>query len=1022
MLFISVFNNSFSQEVSIIRTSGNSWTIPSDADPSSITVECWGAGGGGASSSNSTTPGGGGGGGAYARKIFNFSPGQTLNYSIGVGGSSTNNDGGDTWFFANNSSGVKAKGGRGAANNDMNGAAGGAESTSIGSVKYSGGNGGKGSFSSGVFCGNEIASGGGGAGASTSSNGANGGNASTVTGTFWCWGNYSSAGNGGDNILFSGHTSKGGNGTANYGSGSDGVFGGGGGGSIANNNGGKGGNGLIRITYRKLYHATFEGISASPSTALSWCHGETRTVSIKVRNTGTRTWFANGSTSCSNSNLKVAASFKWNGDQDFDVYTQPPFSNRNPIPNNVSPGQSVTITFPVASPNGDPIGQNNLSINLIAQECQWFDPVVYVSPPIDINPKPVVNAGSDIETCSGNVELNGVNNSPLITPTYIWSGGPIVSGANTLTPIVNPSVNTVYTLTATSNGCSVTDDVLVTILPPPGNPSAFGDNIWNVYGYNGNNRDLSANDYRGFYEQPDLGGGNYGVDTEKFWRPDKSPEIAGAPVNTGNLWKGCDVSDNNHTFVHKRKGFPCGNYNFKFKNWDDETRLYIDGNPVWGCSTWDANGGANGGTSINAIYSCPTRDFTFALNADSEVEFQTFENSGNSDLGVVITKITPQTLASTAISDRTCPTRGADWVDFLDDDNKLIASINPNNRDLGNVTIKSYLSSPQVMKDCDIPSNTLYHTAYMGRSWVVVSDAYPSGADFNSDVSIRLPFTEAELADLNTTAQNTTTGNPLDGGTSNPVTPSNLMLTKITGPTENGVANQNDCVSTIRAVQSTGNGSYLSINNAKYVEFDIQQFSEFFLHKNNDGSALPVELTNFSASCDKQSISINWTTASELNSDYFVVEKSRDGQNWVFVAEQNAAGNSSEVINYHQLDENISGSLIYYRLRQVDFDGKEEVFGPISVSCDNEKSTNMMVFPNPNNGAFTLEVSSEKSFSDVQLTLSDLSGKVVFSEKVNIDSGKTQFYFNEIGLQKGVYLISLNGQQLSTKRIKVMID
>lgn len=79
-------------------------------------------------------------------------------------------------------------------------------------------------------------------------------------------------------------------------------------------------------------------------------------------------------------------------------------------------------------------------------------------------------------------------------------------------------------------------------------------------------------------------------------------------------------------------------------------------------------------------------------------------------------------------------------------------------------------------------------------------------------------------------------------------------------------------------------------------------------------------------------------------------------------------------------------------------------------------------FPNPNDGAFTLEVSSEKSFSDVQLTLNDLSGKVVFSEKVNIDSGKTQFYFNEIGLQKGVYLISLKGQKISTKPIKVMID
>src|SRR5690554_535220 len=237
----------------VILTTGTSWTIPADADPSSISIECWGAGGGGAYTTNSKSAGGGGGGGAYAQKTFtSFTIGQEINYEIGTGGSggTGTNAGGDTWFFEDSIIGVKAQGGRGVANDSKTGAAGGSGAASFGDAVFNGGKGGNGSYTSGAICGDEQASGGGGAAATLTANGIGGGNASSQTGGFGCVGNHSTAGTGGSNELFSGYTSKGGNGVTYSGAGIAGTNGAGGSGAASNTyKGGDGGDGLIRIIY-----------------------------------------------------------------------------------------------------------------------------------------------------------------------------------------------------------------------------------------------------------------------------------------------------------------------------------------------------------------------------------------------------------------------------------------------------------------------------------------------------------------------------------------------------------------------------------------------------------------------------------------------------------------------------------------------------------------------------------------------------------------------------------------------------
>jgi hypothetical protein len=454
-------------------------------------------------------------------------------------------------------------------------------------------------------------------------------------------------------------------------------------------------------------------------------------------------------------------------------------------------------------------------------------------------------------------------------------------------------------------------------------------------------------------------------------------------------------------------------------NWDEETRLIIDGIQVWSCGV-ASNVTPNIASNTTAsTYSCFTANtFTVNLDANSEVEIQKFEATGVSNLKVTITANTPTVLAGT--STRTCKVSGNTYIDFIDANNTLLASINPNGHDLGNVKIDSYVGSPAVMSACNAPSNPAYQTAYMGRTWVMTSSLYPSGIDFPSAVSVRLPFTDSELSDLNAVAESTTTGNPFDGGVSTPANLSNLMLTKITGATENGIANGADCSSTIRAVQSTSNGlTPSSITATSYIDFNIGQFSEFFLHKNINNSPLAVTLTNFSVTCDKE-VSLSWTTASEQNSDKFIVEKSRDGLEWIFVSEKAAAGNSNTTINYNDEDQNSWNGITYYRLRQLDFNGTEEIYGAISTSCFDIEN-NLTIYPNPNSGQFTVEITSKELYNDAEIILTEITGKVISVQKLNITVGMNQLFINNANLQKGIYIATLSGANAQVKPVRVVV-
>jgi hypothetical protein len=111
------------------------------------------------------------------------------------------------------------------------------------------------------------------------------------------------------------------------------------------------------------------------------------------------------------------------------------------------------------------------------------------------------------------------------------------------------------------------------------------------------------------------------------------------------------------------------------------------------------------------------------------------------------------------------------------------------------------------------------------------------------------------------------------------------------------------------------------------------------------GSPLPVTLVEFTGRKENKHIKLDWTTLSEVNNDRFEVEKSKDGFNFSFIGSVSGHGTTSIPIIYSMKDYEPFQGKNYYRLKQVDFDGKFVYSDIVLVNFRN--TTTPLIFPNP---------------------------------------------------------------------------
>jgi len=122
---------------------------------------------------------------------------------------------------------------------------------------------------------------------------------------------------------------------------------------------------------------------------------------------------------------------------------------------------------------------------------------------------------------------------------------------------------------------------------------------------------------------------------------------------------------------------------------------------------------------------------------------------------------------------------------------------------------------------------------------------------------------------------------------------------------------------------------------------------------------LPIELLNFIAYIQDNWVNLEWQTASELNNDYFTIEKSKTANNWIIVTTINGAGNSSNMLSYNTTDQTPYSGISYYRLKQTDFDGKYEYSAIRAVNLE-QTTTEVIIYPNPTNNQITIQANKQE--------------------------------------------------------------
>ena len=118
---------------------------------------------------------------------------------------------------------------------------------------------------------------------------------------------------------------------------------------------------------------------------------------------------------------------------------------------------------------------------------------------------------------------------------------------------------------------------------------------------------------------------------------------------------------------------------------------------------------------------------------------------------------------------------------------------------------------------------------------------------------------------------------------------------------------------------------------------------------------LPIELINFHAVVQhNNTVKLNWKTSTEINHDYFTLERSQNTFYWDEIGYLEGAGNSIQVVSYSFVDEHPILGTSYYRLKQTDFNG-EFIYTPIvSVQIEGGRNSNVVLYPNPSSNSILL--------------------------------------------------------------------
>ena len=608
---------------------------------------------------------------------------------------------------------------------------------------------------------------------------------------------------------------------------------------------------------------------------------------------------------------------------------------------------------------------------------------------ITIRPSAIANAGTDQSVCvsSPSVTLNGSIGGSALSGT--WSGGigTFTPDNTTLNAVYTPAVGEnaagmVITLTLTTAGpCAVTtDDMLISI---HGNPDVPTGSAAQAFCTAGTIADLSATGTSIQWYAAATGGSAISSGTALV---DGTTYYASQTVGICESVTRLAVTVTLNPAATANAGTPqsicAGN------------TVTLAGTIGGGASSATWSGGLGtfspNATTLDAVYTPTAGEITAGAGTLTLTTDNPAGPCGAVTSNMTITISTNSgSLVSSAIP--VCKTMsvgtGAVYTSGACD---IIDKVVPNGASPVNgvinscvtidATVQSYNSEPYLQRHFDITPSTNPLTSSARITLYVLQLEFD---DFNlaNAAFPDLPATPADAAGI-----------------------SNLRITKYSG-TGTAPGNYTPGVVTLidpDDVDIVWNGSYWEIS------FDISGFSGFYIHTGY-GNPLPLNLLNFGGYKDGSVNQLRWSTANEINSRGFEVQRSVDGIHYSAIGFVNSVGQNGTTNNYVYTDRAVVGDRQYYRLRQVDLDGHSKLSNIVLIRGDKLNVLQVQgLYPNPATSQINLLLSSPIQ-EKMQLQLMDITGRTVVQRWISVETGSNNIPVNINMLSSGSYLVKLLG-------------
>ena len=194
-----------------------------------------------------------------------------------------------------------------------------------------------------------------------------------------------------------------------------------------------------------------------------------------------------------------------------------------------------------------------------------------------------------------------------------------------------------------------------------------------------------------------------------------------------------------------------------------------------------------------------------------------------------------------------------------------------------------------------------------------------------------------------------------------------------------------------------------------------------FLCTGTDNSnPLPVNLIYFRGVRKQMGVVLNWSTAQEINSASFIIERSFDLKKWEKIGTVKAAGNSKNMKNYSFVDPMNGKGILYYRLRINDLDGKFEYSKVVTINPDVDSPQQVELYPNPFDKQLFIALNMDID-QNINVDIKDITGKTISNQLINFTGGNGLLNLEKVNEMKpGIYLLSMNinGTEIVRKIVK----